>query len=236
MVAVNTDASNKPSKLSRAGLVTVGTLASLITLISIGTYASGSLDRLATENDNTIAGVYAAAPPLIQLALYLHIAGGTTALILGPFQFSQRLRARFTRAHRVSGRIYITAVWIGAMGGIAIAPYNSAGVIGVAGFGSLAILWFISGTLAYRKARARRIDEHRAWMIRNYSLTFAGVMLRAWLPILIGVYSAATGADVETAFAWAYGFVPFLCWVPNILVAEWLVRRRGLPGIRLKRA
>lgn len=228
MAATETGTRVNPSKASTAGLITVATLAILITLISVGTYASGSLESLA-KDDNTIAGVYAAAPPLIQLALYVHIAGGATALVIGPFQFSRRLRSRFTRAHRIGGRVYITAVWIGAMGGIAIAPYNSAGTMGVAGFGLLAILWFITGTLAYRHARARRLDDHRAWMIRNYSLTFAGVMLRAWLPILIGAYSAATGADEETAFEWAYVIVPFLCWVPNLLVAEWLVRRRGLP-------
>jgi uncharacterized membrane protein len=224
-----------PSKASTTGLVVVGTLATLITLISIATYVSAPLESLASENDNTIAGVYAQAPPLIQLAFYTHISGGTTALILGPFQFSRRLRARFTRAHRVTGRVYITAVWLGALAGIAIAPYNSAGLAGLLGFGSLAILWFITATFAYRHARARRLDEHRAWMIRNYSLTFAGVMLRAWLPILIGVYSGATGADLDTAFEWAYVIVPFLCWVPNLIIAEWLVRRRGLPAFPPRR-
>jgi len=107
--------------------------------------------------------------------------------------------------------------------------------MGVAGFGSLAVLWFVTGVFAYRAARERRLDHHRAWMIRNYSLTFAGVMLRAWLPILIVGYAAATGADATAAFEWAYVIVPFLCWVPNILFAEWLVRRRGLPAIGASR-
>lgn len=235
MTTTEAPRATRSSKGSKAGLITVAILATLITLISVGTYSSATLDDLAADPDNTIAQVYAGVSPLVQAAFYLHIAGGATALILGPFQFSRRLRGRFTGAHRATGRVYITAVWLGAIGGLVIAPFNSAGVIGIAGFGLLAIFWFLTATLAYRHARARRLDEHRAWMIRNYSLTFAGVMLRAWLPILIGAYSAATGADTQAAFEWAYALVPFLCWVPNILVAEWLVRRRGLPPFPARR-
>ncbi|MEU4195507.1 hypothetical protein AB0E69_26640 [Kribbella sp. NPDC026611] len=30
----------------------------------------------------------------------------------------------------------------------------------------------------------------------------------------------------------AYAAVPFLCWLPNIVVAELMIRRRNLPGLR----
>jgi hypothetical protein len=44
-----------------------------------------------------------------------------------------------------------------------------------------------------------------------------------------------TGApfDFDSAFANAYAAVPFLAWLPNLVVAEWLIRRRGLPSYRL---
>mgnify|MGYP000860074122 FL=1 len=48
-------------------------------------------------------------------------------------------------------------------------------------------------------------------------------------------YASATGADNRTAFLWGYVIVPFLCWVPNLLFAEWLVLRRGLPAFRFSR-
>jgi hypothetical protein len=41
-------------------------------------------------------------------------------------------------------------------------------------------------------------------------------------------------ADFEAVFANAYHAVPFLCWLPNAVVAEWLIRRRGLPSYRLQ--
>ena len=224
-----------PTKASKAGLISVGVLAVLIVLMALSTYTTASLDGLAADEEQTIARVYAGAPAIIQAFFYLHIAGGTVALAIGPFQFSQRLRNRFTRSHRAAGRVYLTAVWLGALAGLVVAPYNSAGAIGVAGFGSLAILWFITGIAAYRAARERRLDSHRAWMIRNFALTFAGVTLRLWVTALLTIYADATGADTVTAFERAYVLVPFLSWVPNLLVAEWLVRRRGLPAFHLVR-
>lgn len=48
-------------------------------------------------------------------------------------------------------------------------------------------------------------------MIRNYSLTFAAVTLRLWLPALsVAGYS----------FNDSYMAVAWLSWVPNLIVAE----------------
>jgi len=204
-------------------------LSALIAAASIATYASGSLQRLAAE-DSGLASVYASAPAAVQTALYVHIAGGSLALLLGPWQFSRRLRTRFTRAHRVSGRIYLGAVWIGSLASLVILPYNSAGWVGVAGFGALAVLWSYTGYRAVRAARGRRLEEHRAWMIRNYSLSFAAVMLRTWTPLIAVGYASVTGADADAAFSFAYHLAPFLCWVPNLLVAEVIIRARNLPS------
>jgi hypothetical protein len=48
------------------------------------------------------------------------------------------------------------------------------------------------------------------------------------LPFVGGSFTPEAFAQV---FANAYGAVPFLCWLPNIVIAEWILRRRGLPGI-----
>ena len=39
---------------------------------------------------------------------------GACALLLGPMQFSERLRQRFTKFHRVVGRFYVTSVFAAA--------------------------------------------------------------------------------------------------------------------------
>jgi heme/copper-type cytochrome/quinol oxidase subunit 3 len=42
--------------------------------------------------------------------LLLHITSGMLALLIGPWQFSRRIRQRYIQLHRVSGRVYVIAV------------------------------------------------------------------------------------------------------------------------------
>jgi hypothetical protein len=65
--------------------------------------------------------------------------------------------------------------------------------------------------------RGGKVAEHRKWMFRNFALTFAAVMLRVYLPL-----SMAARLD----FASSYAAIAWLCWVPNLVFAEWWLRRR----------
>jgi uncharacterized membrane protein len=157
-------------------------------------------------------------------ALLMHIVGAMLAVILGPFQFLPRSRSRrFLNVHRWLGRTYLIAVLVGGLGGLYMAPLSYGGITTHLGFASLGILWLFSGWKAYRHIRRREIESHREWMMRNYALTFAGVMLRVWMPL-----SGAVGL----AFLPSYIVVAWLCWVPNLLVAEWMIRRRRAARVR----
>ena len=89
---------------------------------------------------------------------------------------------------------------------------------------SLALLWLFPGLMAYLAIRRRDIERHRRWMIRNFSLTFAAVTLRIYIPL-----SFVAGVPFEDS----YPLIAWLCWVPNLLVAEWVIknRRRRLSGL-----
>ncbi len=217
-----------------AGLVVVGLLALGVTVASSGAYALAGLEALA-EDGAGLAAAYAVLPAFVQGALYVHIVASSVALLVGPLQFSQRLRRRSRRTHRLLGRVYLGGVAVGAVSAVLMLPTNSAGIVGFFGFGALAVVWAMAAVRAYRAIRVGDVDSHRAWMIRTYALTFAAVTLRAWLGLLVAVQLPFAGAepDVEVVFAHAYAAVPFLCWLPNLVVAEWLVRRRGLPSYRL---
>lgn len=196
-------------------------------------YATGSLAGLA-EQQVGLAEAYAAQPFVVQLALYVHIAGGSLALVLGALQFWRGLRDRAPRVHRWTGRVYLAAVGIGGAAGLLISFFSPAGWVGLFGFGALAVLWMLTGWRAYRAIRRGDVATHQSWMIRNYALTFAAVTLRLWLPLLL-LLPLWLGMpwEFESAWANAYAAVPFLAWMPNLLVAEWLIRRRGLPSYRL---
>jgi uncharacterized membrane protein len=188
-------------------------------------YAFASLADL-TANDVPLAANYVDRPPLVQAAFYVHIAFGGLALLLSPFQFMTRLRARAPRVHRVVGRFAVGSIGLAGLGGLVLAPYSLAGPVGTVGFGLLAVLWLAVAATAFRAIRRGDVVAHRRWMIRTFALTYAAVTLRLWLGVLVFVQVSAGGVDGDIAFDRAYLLVPFLSWVPNLLVAEWYLSTR----------
>ncbi len=152
------------------------------------------------------------------LPLRLHIAGGMGALLTGPWQFSERLRARAIELHRWLGRFYLLSVGLGSVAGLAMATVSKYGLATHLGFGLLAILWFFTGLQAYRVIRSGNIVAHRDWMRRNFALSLAAVTLRNYLPLMLFVF--------HWSFRSSYIAVAWLCWIPNLAVAEWLIRRK----------
>ena len=165
----------------------------------------------------------AAPPPLLPVVtgrsviFLLHVAGGIIALAAGAWNFLQWSRERYLNLHRWLGRIYLVSVLVGGVAGLALAATAQGGLAGKFGFGMLAVLWIVTAIFAYRRIRQFDIESHRRWMIRNYALTFAAVTLRLWLPLLGGL-----GADFNDS----YPAVAWLCWVPNLIVAEFLASRQ----------
>lgn len=143
--------------------------------------------------------------------IFVHAGAASTALLVGPFQFVTRLRARFPKAHRWTGRVYVVACLFGAVSGLFLAAGTNAGPIAQAGFGMLGVCWFVANVQAWRMAMAGRFAEHRRWMVRSFAMTFAAVTLRLYLPI---------APIMGYAFMPAYIAISWLAWVPNLLVAE----------------
>ena len=159
-------------------------------------------------------------------ALYLHIFAAFFALALGPFQFSTRLSSARPGLHRWMGRLYLgIGVLVGGVAGLYVAFHAFGGPVGRAGFACLALGWLYTGLRAYLAIRARDLAAHRRWMVRNFALTFAAVTLRIWVPM-----SFVAGLEFEAA----YRAIAWLCWVPNLILAELLFNRtsagRESPG------
>lgn len=149
----------------------------------------------------------------------IHVFAASVAMAAGPFQFWAGFRRRWPAIHRWTGRIYLTlGVAVGGLAGFAMALHAFGGWVSQVGFACLSVAWMYTGLRAYLAIRARNITAHRAWMIRNFALTFAAVMLRLYVP-----GSFVAGLEFETA----YPAIAWLCWVPNLLVAQWIIQRSG---------
>jgi uncharacterized membrane protein len=148
------------------------------------------------------------------LGLRVHIVASGVALLVGPFQFLRPLRRRAPRVHHWMGRTYILACLVGGLAGGSIALFSASGLVAGAGFFALAICWLFCTVRAYLAVRAGDYVTHQRWMTRSFSLAFAAVMLRIYLPV--SLIAGIEYADAYPVIAWA-------CWVPNLIVAQFLV-------------
>jgi hypothetical protein len=114
----------------------------------------------------------------IPLLMFLHGIPGAIALIIGPFQFSTRLRQRFRKLHRVSGRIYAGCALISAPVAILVAlalPIPTllpAASIQAAG-------WILTTATAIYCILTGRTQQHREWMMRSYPFAAVFIVVRA---------------------------------------------------------
>lgn len=196
-------------------------------------YALTSLTDLAAAEDQ-LAANYADRSAAVQLAFLLHVGAGGLALLLSPLQFATRLRTRAPQVHRVVGRLVLASIAVAGAAGLVLAPRSLAGPVGTGGFGLLAVLWMACAGTAWLAILRRDVAAHRRWMVRSFALTYAAVTLRMWLGVLIAGQVGLAGVDEQVAFERAYLLVPFLSWVPNLVVAEWYLatRRRSTAAAR----
>jgi uncharacterized membrane protein len=153
----------------------------------------------------------------IPLAATLHLFGAAVALATGPFQHNVRIRSNSFRRHRLLGRAYVLGVLFGGVAGFVMALVSQYGLPSHVGFGLLAVLWVGTTAKAYFSIRAGDQEGHRRWMTRSFALTYAAVTLRIYLPL---------SQTLGIPFGPAYQISSWLCWVPNLIMAEWIILRR----------
>jgi hypothetical protein len=97
--------------------------------------------------------------------------------VLAPMQFSDPLRARFARVHRITGRTYVTAAFVFAPIGAYIQyldeSQGASWTFTVETVVQASLLMITTG-IGFSFAMKRMIPQHRQWMTRSYAvaLTF----------------------------------------------------------------
>jgi uncharacterized membrane protein len=154
-------------------------------------------------------------------SFYTHITTSFFVLLFGVFQFFKVLQTRYAGWHRALGKVYVLlVVFISAPSGLVMGFYANGGILAKTSFVIISLLWWWFTFKAYLDIRKRNILSHRANMMRSYALTLSALSLRLYvlvLPFIIHMHAK----EMYTLVAW-------LSWVPNLLVAEWIVRRKKL--------
>lgn len=132
-----------------------------------------------------------------------HGVFGAIVLLFAPLQFSNRLRERFTKSHRVMGRLYVVGAFVLAPLGAYIQYYQER-MGAPRSFTILAIVdavMLVTATaLAFLFAYKRKIALHRQWVTRSYAIALVFIGGR----FVLGVTGWETlGVEVAQAIIWS---------------------------------
>lgn len=177
---------------------------------AIGLYALGNAFAPALRQDFVVDMISEASAA----GTLLHFLAGGVVIIVGAMQFNTGFRRKYLHIHRILGRVYVVGCIVGGFAGLYLAFYSTGGIVSHWGFGGLAVSWVVTTSMAYRHIRAGNVRIHQDWMIRSYALTLAAVTLRIYLPI-----SQISGYEFEES----YQAIAWMCWVPNLIIAEWFI-------------
>ncbi|ETS75773.1 hypothetical protein PFICI_12717 [Pestalotiopsis fici W106-1] len=146
-----------------------------------------------------------------------HIVGGLTAMLLGPFQFLASIRRKYPKVHRWIGRLYALGILMGGINAFYVSFTSLCRPLGQYAFAFLGLIWLATAAMGMSTIWSGQVAQHRNWMARNFSLTYAAVMLRWQLPLFISL-----GMETEPALT----LTGFTSWIPNLIFAEWWIIRQ----------
>ena len=158
-----------------------------------------------------------------RLAFWVHVSTSMIPLLAGFTQFAPWVLKRSPGVHRAMGRVYvITVCFVTGPASLIMAFYANGGITSRVAFATLALLWLGTTAMGWRTVMQRKWQRHREWMIRSYALTLSAITLRAWKYVIVLAFEPHP-MDVYRIVAW-------LGFVPNLLIAEWLIRRAHKPS------
>ena len=154
-----------------------------------------------------------------RISFYTHVFTSCVVLIAGFTQFAPRLLLRRPRVHRLMGWAYlVTVISISGPAAFIMALYANGGLPARTSFTLLAILWMSFTGYAGYYALRRRFPLHGAFMFRSYALTLSAITLRGYTYLIHLAMLPFSPRDIYITTAW-------LSWVPNLILAEILIRR-----------
>ena len=153
-----------------------------------------------------------------------HILPGIVFMLVGPLQFIPSIRRHWPKTHRVLGRVFIISGVLAAVTALGVEfvfPLRG-GYAKRAAMVLFACALIVALVLAWRAAVQRRIDVHRAWVIRGYAIGLALSTTRLYfLPYFVLFGHPGTLAA---------GLVTWTGFCVNVVAAEWIIHRLRRAG------
>ena len=149
--------------------------------------------------------------------LMIHVASAVSAMIAGGVSLVLGVLQTRMVVHRLSGRIYVIAVFISGFAAVPLTFTATGGILAIGGFLLLNHAWLKTTIMSYRAARMRDIATHQKWVTWSYAITFANMSVHILTTALTGFFNN---------HAIAYTVAIWIGWPINVAIAEAWRRRK----------
>lgn len=160
--------------------------------------------------------------------LTAHIVFGMIALLIGPLQFFASFRKRYPHIHRMTGRIYLLSILLGATCAIILAINHNIIVQKRVVFGTgllgLAAAWLLTSGMAFWAIKNRNFAQHREWMVRSYVVTCGFTFYRIFFTVAKS-YISFENIDYVKEFS---GILAWSCWSLPLMVTEAILQAKKI--------
>lgn len=151
-------------------------------------------------------------------SFFIHVFTSIFALIAGFTQFFKRFL--WTNVHRTMGMLYITVILLlSGPSGFIMGLLANGGPISILSFTLLLVMWWVFTFIAFRAIQKKDFERHSKFMYLSYALTLSALTLRLWKFVIVNYIYEMPPMDL-------YRLVGWLGWVPNLLVAIFLISRK----------
>ncbi len=221
---------------SRALAVTTWLSCAMFGLYILIFYAGALASHSAARWNGVLPGLYTGSHTAATYGMGVHFAAGGVILAMGFIQLLGGVRAHAPFLHRWLGRIYVTAAVLAGLGGLVFIAVSGTigGTMMNIGFGLYGVLMVFCALQAYRYARLRDFDTHRAWAIRLFALAIGSWLYRMeygfWFLV---AHRLGHTHDFHGPFD---AIMAFFFYAPNLLIAEIYLRgasRQAGPVVKL---
>lgn len=152
------------------------------------------------------------------LMLRIHILLALISIITGPLGVIKGIREKSRTFHRWNGRIYVLSIILNFIPGIYVSFFATGGLPSIIGFLILNTLWLTTTILGYWYIKRQKVLLHSQWITRSFFLSFANITIYIFVAISHNLLNFSYGSS--------YTIAVWLSWSLNLLLSEFLIRRR----------
>lgn len=183
-------------------------------------YALAYVSGDTAQWNKVLPGLYDPGNAGSTAGIALHFLAGGIILVLGCLQLLASVREKYPLVHRISGRVYVTACLLAAVGGLAFIALKGTigGRVMDIGFTGYGVFMALAAVQTIRYARRKAFTRHRAWALRLFALAIGSWLYRMDYGFYIG-FGGRSGHTADFT-GWFDYFMDFWFYLPNLLVVE----------------